>query len=126
MRIYIARLLRHLGVLRFDVIAVPRDTHPGKDEVRVGELALVRDGGIEKWACLRCPGGCGATISLSLNPQRRPRWAVALDFWMRPTVQPSVHQTNRCGCHFWVQNGVFEWCRGGRPEDQPQRSADMR
>ena len=115
MRTQIANLLRRLGLLRFDLLAVTRATYPEKDSLGAGELVVVRDGGVEKWACLKCPGGCGATISLSLNPQRRPRWSVFLDIWRRPTMQPSVHQTNQCGCHFWIRKGLIDWCRDGRP-----------
>ncbi|WP_254658596.1 DUF6527 family protein [Phaeobacter inhibens] len=80
-----------------------------------GQLTLVKSGDIKKWACLRCPGGCGEVISLSLNPNQRPRWLVSEDFWLRPTIHPSVHQKNECGCHFWIKKGRITWCRGGRP-----------
>lgn len=49
------------------------------------------DSGIKKWACLNCPGGCGVQISLSLNPDRHPRWTINQDLWGRPTVSPSRH-----------------------------------
>ncbi|WP_333722496.1 DUF6527 family protein [Agrobacterium tumefaciens] len=54
-------------------------------------------------------------IALSLNPSRRPKWQVTLDFWSRPTIKPSVHQLNECGCHFWITNGTIDWCPSGRP-----------
>ncbi|WCM86070.1 DUF6527 family protein [Acidovorax sp. NCPPB 3859] len=60
---------------------------------------------------MSCPGGCGVQISLSLNPDRRPRWSVEKDFWGRPTVSPSIHQHRSCSCHFWVKKGLIEWCR---------------
>ncbi|WP_425507373.1 DUF6527 family protein [Thermomonas brevis] len=75
-----------------------------------GQLWLVVDGGVKKWACLSCPGGCGVQISLSLNPDRRPRWSVESDFWGRPTVSPSIHQQKQCRCHFWIRKGLIEWC----------------
>ncbi|WP_353315381.1 MULTISPECIES: DUF6527 family protein [unclassified Shimia] len=84
------------------------------------ELTLVENGDIKKWACLRCPGGCGEVIILSLNPNQRPRWRVSEDFWLRPTVHPSVHQKNECGCHFWIKKGQISWCRGGRPSKRPK------
>ncbi|WP_231606075.1 DUF6527 family protein [Pandoraea apista] len=54
---------------------------------------------------MSCPGGCGVQISLSLNPDRRPRWSVETDFWGRPTMSPSIHQHRACSCHFWVKKG---------------------
>jgi hypothetical protein len=115
---FFAKLLRRVGLLRFDLLSASQPTYPDADKISVGELIVVDDDGIMKWACLRCPGGCGASISLSLNQQRRPRWKVLTDFWTRPTVEPSVHQQNECGCHFWIRGGRIDWCQGGRPNRQ--------
>jgi hypothetical protein len=115
MRKHLARLLRKFGWLDFDLLAVNRRDFPDPGALKADEMVVVVDANIRKWACLRCPGGCGAPISLSLNPQRRPRWAVITDFWWRPTVSPSVHQLNACGCHFWIKAGVIEWCPAGGP-----------
>lgn len=108
---FIARALHRLGWLRFDVLAYQVALYPGKNAVPPGELWLVIDRGVKKWACLSCPGGCGTQISLSLNPDRRPRWSVATDFWHRPTITPSIHQHKTCACHFWIRQGMVEWCR---------------
>ncbi|HKJ62103.1 MAG TPA: DUF6527 family protein [Hyphomicrobiales bacterium] len=64
---------------------------------------------------MKCPGGCGEIINLSLNPNQRPCWTVSLDFWTRPSIHPSVHQQNECGCHFWIKQGRVHWCKGGFP-----------
>jgi hypothetical protein len=111
MKHFLALALRHLGLLKFNLIAVQVSRHPGKTKIPVGELWLVMDGGVKKWACLSCPGGCGVQISLSLNPDRRPRWDVEYDFWMRPTVSPSIHQQKMCQCHFWIRRGLIKWCK---------------
>lgn len=110
----LATLGRQLGWLQFDLLATSRPTYPDA-ALPLGELVVVEDAGIQKWACLQCPGGCGKTISLSLNPTRRPRWGVRWDFWNRPTIEPSVHQTDDCGCHFWIRQGRIDWCKDGRP-----------
>lgn len=115
MKPVIAKFLRRVGLLRFDLLAYTVPSHPEKGALRPGEVAIVRDGGLLKWACMTCPGGCGATIALSLNPDRRPRWRIVADWWGRPSVEPSVHQTNACGCHFWIRDGRVEWCADGRP-----------
>jgi hypothetical protein len=75
-----------------------------------GEFLVVRDGDLEKWGCLRCPGGCGEKIMLSMSPRRKPRWMVQFDWRGRPTVSPSVWQTNSCQCHFWIRSGQVDWC----------------
>ncbi len=115
MKRLIAKTLRRLGLIDFDLLSRKSKTYPGDEQIVPGDLIFVVDAGIEKWACFKCPGGCGATIPLSLNPKRRPSWAVVLDWFQRPTVKPSVHQKNNCGCHFWITKGRFDWCKGGRP-----------
>ncbi|WP_353163382.1 DUF6527 family protein [Salinisphaera shabanensis] len=83
--------------------------HPASDQIFYGEVTIVRDQ-VDKWACFRCPGGCGEAIKLSLNRNRRPRWTATCDWLMRPTVSPSVRQLNECKCHFWIRRGRVDWC----------------
>lgn len=105
-------LLERTGIIRSAVLTgFVQARHPSMDELSDGRLYIVRDGNIDKWACLRCPGGCGQKIQLSLNQKRRPRWTAHLDWLGRPTVSPSVHQTNECRCHFWLRKGRVDWCR---------------
>lgn len=118
-RLTVARLLRLIGLLRADLLTRVADRMPAEMEIKSGELVVVESDGFRKWACLKCPGGCGVKIALSLNPNRRPRWRVDADLFTRPSIEPSVHQTNDCGCHFWVRRGVIEWCPGGRPHRTP-------
>ena len=119
--------LESAGLIRRSALTgLVRAEHPGMDELADGRLCVVRDGGIEKWACFRCPGGCGHKIQLSLNPNRRPRWIVRLDWLDRPTLSPSVHQTNECRCHFWVRRGHVEWCRdSGHRRQGPTEGQDL-
>jgi hypothetical protein len=112
MKRFFTLMLRRFGLLDFDFLVTQVDRYPGKAEIPEGELCLVVDGGVKKWACLSCPGGCGVQISLSLNPERRPCWKVDNDFWRRPTVSPSIHQQRMCQCHFWITKGLIEWCKG--------------
>lgn len=71
--ILFALMLPRLGLLDFNFLVKQVARHPGKAEIPAVELWLVIDGNVKKWACLSCPGGCGVQISLSLNPERRPR-----------------------------------------------------
>ena len=115
MKAWIAKVGRWLGLLQFDLLATSQPTYPDAVPLPPGKLILVEDAGIQKWACMQCPGGCGKTLSISLNPARRPRWGVKWDFWRRPSVEPSIHQKDDCGCHFWIRGGRVEWCADGRP-----------
>ncbi len=112
----ISRLLRRLRLLRFDFLMIRASTLPDPTLIEAGNLTIVESGDIKKWACMKCPGGCGEVINLSLNPNQRPRWQVSEDFWLRPTIHPSIHQKNKCGCHFWINSGQVRWCKDGRPD----------
>ncbi len=85
-------------------------THPNPENIRLGQITVVGDSKYQKWACFRCPGGCGESILLSLNQNRHPYWKVTLDWLGRPTLYPSIRQLNECRCHFWVRQGIVEWC----------------
>jgi len=115
MRKLLATLLQRLGFPGFELLVRQVSTYPSDADIAPGEIVHVVDAGIEKWACLKCPGGCGAVIPLNLNPKRRPRWNIGMDLFRRPSVKPSVHQKNGCGCHFWITRGSVQWCKGGRP-----------
>ena len=107
----VRRALVATGIIpRPDLVARIMDHHPPPGDVSPGLLVVVQDGDRAKWVCLRCPGGCGEKLQLSLNPSRRPRWAASLDRLHRPSVSPSVHQLNNCRCHFWIKGGKVEWC----------------
>ena len=107
-------ILRALVFLRLvdqpELVGRILDRHPAPEELRAGELIVVQSGDHQKWACLRCPGGCGDKIQLNLSPYRRPRWLVLLDWLHRPTVTPSVRQLNDCRCHFGIESGKIRWC----------------
>lgn len=93
-----------------DLIAKIKSAHPTPDQILPGEVTIMHDG-VDKWACFHCPGGCGVTIKLSLSKNRTPRWAAISDWLKRPTISPSVRQTNECRCHFWIRQGRIDWCK---------------
>ncbi len=95
---------------RPDLVARIVERHPTPEALRDGELIVVQDGDRQKWACLRCPGGCGERLQLTLAQHRRPCWLVRLDWLRRPSVSPSVRQLNDCRCHFWIEAGCVRWC----------------
>ena len=105
---WIERLIK-LGLLRrpdFLVQTVPEqpfehDTNPGMiyDEVR---------GGYRKWIHLRCPK-CGEFIQLEAAGQRHS-WTIKSDWLRRPTISPSIWETESCGAHFFVRKGRIVHC----------------
>jgi hypothetical protein len=89
-----------------EVVAI----HPEPDRIKPRKILVVGDLHIQKWACFRCPGGCGEIVKLSLNQKRTPCWSIRVDEFDRPTISPSIRQTNDCRCHFWIREGRVEWC----------------
>ncbi|MDB5416368.1 MAG: hypothetical protein JWR10_4703 [Rubritepida sp.] len=57
--VYVGRIPRP------ELVARVMEQHPSPEDLPAGVLVIVKDGAIAKWACLRCPGGCGARLQLS-------------------------------------------------------------
>lgn len=114
-------LLQRVGLIgRSEMTGQVLNHHPTDAELQPGVVVVVKDGERKKWACMRCPGGCGGKVQLSLNESRRPHWTASIDWLGRPTLHPSVRQLNACGCHFWLRDGRVDWCADG------DRSRDAR
>jgi hypothetical protein len=111
MRSIIRNVLVLLRVIeRPDLVGRVQADHPSPESLKPGLLVIVKDGQIEKWVCFMCPGPCGEKVMLPLSRKRNPHWRVKLDWLNRPTIEPSVHQTNQSRCHFWVRGGKIVWC----------------
>ena len=104
-------LVKACFIKKPDFVTAYSVRQPKTDELVVGELVVVGDGEKKKWACFKCPGGCGEKIMLCLSPKRSPHWVVTTDFLNRPSAFPSVWQQNDCKCHFWINKGNIKWCR---------------
>jgi hypothetical protein len=67
--------------------------------------------GDNAWALVFiCPCGCGETIELNLLKQARPCWSVLEHSDGTVTLAPSIWRQKGCRSHFFVRNGVIEWC----------------
>ncbi|WP_407695279.1 DUF6527 family protein [Sinorhizobium saheli] len=84
---------------------------PAPEELPAGTAVVVGPSQRPKWVTFQCPSRCGTSLLLSLNPDRRPRWAVTSDWLGRPSIHPSVRRVDGCRCHFWMRNGRVEWCK---------------
>lgn len=92
------------------------DGNPIDEAVLPGMVYIVGGPGYQKWAVFRCPGHETEIIHLSLMKKRSPRWSVYVDYLGRPTIHPSVRQTEGSFAHFWIKGGAVEWCAdSGRP-----------
>lgn len=91
------------------LIIVDGDSLPSKLPKRA--LVLARDDGEDWCVGMRCPCGCGSNIELLVIKEAKPRWDIATDHNLRPTLSPSVWRKNGCRAHFWVRDGRVIWCR---------------
>lgn len=54
MKALIARMLRSIGLLKFDLLTYSTSSFPSEGELPAERLVLVRDGRVERWACSTC------------------------------------------------------------------------
>lgn len=90
------------------LIVVSGDSLP--KELPESDLVLARDEGEDWCVGMKCPCGCGRSLELLLIPEARPRWKLTVDAQGRPSLYPSVWLKDGCKSHFWIKDGVVEWC----------------
>lgn len=73
-------------------------------------LYLVGDDSLCWFAALRCPCGCGDEIVVSLLTTDRPHWKLQLSIDGSPTLSPSVWRRKGCRSHFFLREGLIQWC----------------
>lgn len=92
------------------------DEHPVDEEMDEKTIYVVGGKGYQKWAYFRCPTDNTEIIQLSLMQKHRPRWSVRPDWLDRPTIHPSVRQTDGSFAHFWIKGGKVQICGdSGKP-----------
>lgn len=112
LRTKLARVLSWIRIIdRPELLVTTSLEMPAPEKLRSGTAVVVGPMERPKWVTLQCPSGCGTPLLLSLNPDRKPRWAVTFDWLGRPSISPSVHRMDGCRCHFWVRKGRVEWCQ---------------
>lgn len=108
--------LCRVALVRFGFIPKPEylarmvGAHPTPEDVAPGWVYVVGGPGYQKWAYFLCPTGSGEIIQLSLMSNHRPRWQVNVDWFKRPTIDPSVRQLEGSYAHFWLRKGTIDWC----------------
>jgi hypothetical protein len=81
---------------------------PSPEELGPNLIFVEIRGGHPKWAHIACPK-CGDHIQLPLAGKER--WSLEVDLLRRPTLAPSIWETESCGAHFFVRKGDLVWCR---------------
>jgi len=73
-----------------------------------GDFVLVRRGVLRSFV-LRCPDGCGDTLTINLDPRSDKAWR----FYRKRrqvSLYPSVWRDSGCCSHFIVWNHTINWC----------------
>ena len=80
---------------------------PSAEQLRSDVVLLEVRGGHLKWVHIKCPK-CGDHIQLPLAG--KARWSVKVDLLRRPTLTPSIWETESCGAHFFIERGELLSC----------------
>jgi hypothetical protein len=89
-----------------------------------GQAALVRRG-VDRSLVLRCPDGCGETLTINVDRRAGPAWRVYVEE-KALSLYPSVWRNTSCKSHFIVWRSRIYWCDWDEPfmattEDFEQR-----
>ncbi len=79
--------------------------------LKPNEIYIVGESGQYWYICLLCPCGCGEVIQISTLSNDKPRWNFRKGGFYRITVAPSIWRTSGCKSHFFIRNGIVDWCK---------------
>jgi uncharacterized protein DUF6527 len=73
-----------------------------------GDFVIVKRGVLRSFV-IRCPDGCGDTLTINLDPRSEKAWRF---YRKRRQVSlfPSIWRDSGCGSHFIVWNHSILWC----------------
>ncbi|WP_421738011.1 DUF6527 family protein [Caulobacter sp.] len=75
-----------------------------------GRLVVAREDATLWSAGMVCPCGCGRRLEVMLLEGVKPRWDLRLNPRGLPTLHPSVWVKDGCQSHFWLRDGLVQWC----------------
>lgn len=74
--------------------------------------------GVPRSLVMRCPDGCGETITVNLDKRTGPAWRT----YERSgglTIYPSIWRESGCRAHFIVWRNKILWCGPGERQNRP-------
>lgn len=71
--------------------------------------AVVVSRGVDRSLVLRCPDGCGETLTINLDRRTGPAWRVYLE-GQAVSLYPSVWRNTGCKSHFIIWRSRIYWC----------------
>jgi hypothetical protein len=74
-----------------------------------GDCVIVARGGVQRQWVMRCPDGCGETLSVNLDARSGKAWRTyeRRDRW---SLFPSIDRPTGCKSHFVLWHGHVLWC----------------
>lgn len=93
--------LRFRGVVERYSNGIELLRHPGD--------CVIVERGVPRSVLIRCPDGCGDTISVNLDSRSGPAWR-KYERKGKITLFPSVWKQDGCRAHFIVWNDEILWC----------------
>lgn len=96
--------LRYLGEVERQFEAEGRLTESGD--------CVVVFRGVQRSLVMRCPDGCGDTLTVNLDPRSGKAWRLQ-ERKGRLTLYPSVWRQEGCRAHFIVWRDTIQWCDNG-------------
>ncbi len=79
------------------------------DHLDPGTVYVAGENGHVWFAAMICPCGCGETLYMNLQQDRRPCWRLTVDQRGAVTLHPSVWRQVGCRSHFFLRQGVVQW-----------------
>lgn len=77
--------------------------------VDAGDCVIVKRAGIQRQLVIRCPDGCGETLSVNLDARTGKAWRL-YDRRGRWSLFPSIDRPTGCQSHFILWHGHILWC----------------
>lgn len=71
---------------------------------------IVGENGYLWFVALKCPCGCGSTISLNLIPEAKPCWKIESKVRGTISLSPSIWSKKGCGSHYFLIHGTMKSC----------------
>lgn len=91
-----------------------RGTTEYRDEANVllekpGDAVLV-ERGVPRSLVMRCPDGCGETLTINLDRRAGKAWRMHAEKNATLSLYPSVWKADGCRSHFVVRQSRIIWC----------------
>jgi len=89
-----------------------------------GDCTIVERGGVRRQLVIKCPDGCGETLSINLDPRIGPAWRL-LHRHASWSLFPSIDKPSGCLSHFILWRDRILWCDWDDDAEAPHIDAAL-